>query len=61
MIRFITNLLLYGLFFFLIYKFLPETFNTLVIWVNHIFDFLANVVLWAIDKIQLIFHSATAK
>jgi hypothetical protein len=56
MIKFFVNLFLFGLLFFLINRFLPDTFNTLVIWINHVFDFISNVVLWAVDKIQLIFN-----
>jgi hypothetical protein len=58
MIRFFVNLLLFGLLFFLIHRYLPDTFNTLVIWINHIFDFLSNVVLWVVEKVQLFFQAA---
>ncbi len=61
MFRFLINLVLFGMLFFIIYRYLPDTFNTLVIWINHIFDFIANVVLWAVDKIQLIFNQTPAK
>ena len=56
MFRFLINFFLFGMLFFIIHRYLPDTFNTLVIWVNHIFDFIANVVLWMVDKSQLIFN-----
>lgn len=57
MLRFFVNFFLFGLLFFIIHRYLPDTFNTLVVWIDHIFDFLAHIVLWAVDKIQMIFHS----
>lgn len=61
MLRFFVNLFLFGMLFFLIHRFLPDTFNTLVIWINHAFDFISNIILWAVDKIQMIFNSAQSK
>ena len=50
--RFIFNFIFFGLLFFLIYRFLPETFETLVGWVNSIYDVLRDAVLWVVEKIQ---------
>lgn len=58
MARFFINLVLYGMLFFLIHKFLPETFDLLVVWITHIFDFISNITLWLVDKVQLAFNAA---
>jgi hypothetical protein len=50
--RFIFNFIFFGLLFFLIYIFLPETFATLVSWVNSLYEVLRDAVLWIIDKVQ---------
>jgi len=49
MIRFLINFFLYGLLFFFIYKFFPDAFSTLVVWVGKVYDVLAEVVRSFID------------
>lgn len=41
MLRFIFNFFLFGLLFFIIYKFFPDAFATLVDWVGKVYDTLA--------------------
>lgn len=40
MIRFIGNFIIFGLIFFLIWRFFPDVFNTLVHWATQVVDFL---------------------
>ncbi|ADI38019.1 putative uncharacterized protein [Waddlia chondrophila 2032/99] len=50
--RFIFNFIFFGLLFFIIYKFLPETFETLVGWVDKLYDVLRDAVVWVFEKVQ---------
>lgn len=56
--RFIFNFFFYGLLFYLISRFLPETFDTLVSWVNSVYDVLQDLVLWAVERVQSLAQSA---
>lgn len=59
MIRFLVNLVLFGLLFFGIYKFFPEMFQTLVVWIAFLFDFFAAVLVWLYEKMQAIIAAVT--
>ncbi len=50
--RFIFNFVFFGLLFFLIYRFLPDTFETLVSWADKIFDILRDLVMMAVEKVN---------
>ncbi len=50
--RFIFNFFFYGILFYLIWRFLPETFDTLVAWMNSIYVVLQDVVLWGLDFVR---------
>ena len=52
MIRFLINFLLFGLLFYSIYHFFPDAFGTLVNWVQQIFEFIREMVLWLVEKFQ---------
>ncbi len=56
--RFIFNFVFFGLLFFLISRFLPETFDTLVGWVNSLYEVLRDAVLWVVDKVQSVASSS---
>lgn len=57
--RFIFNFVFFGLLFFLISRFLPETFETLLGWVNSLYDVLREGVLWVVEKVQSIASSGS--
>lgn len=42
--RFIFNFVFFGLLFFIIWKFFPDAFNTLVGWVTSLYDYLDHLV-----------------
>ena len=50
--RFIWNFILFGVVFFLIHKFFPEAFNTLVSWVDHGYEWVVQAVTALVAKIQ---------
>lgn len=50
--RFILNFIFFGLLFYLIYLFFPEAFNTLVSWVNQIYEFFRDLFLNVSKKVQ---------
>lgn len=50
--RFVINFFIFGFIFFLIYHFFPEAFSTLVSWAQAAYDFAANLVGMARDKIS---------
>lgn len=50
--RFIINFLIFGMIFFLIYRFFPEAFSTLVTWANAVYDAAAELIVWILDKIK---------
>lgn len=52
MLRFIFNFILFGLLFFVIYKFFPDAFSTLVVWVGNVYDTLAEWGRQAIDWVS---------
>ena len=56
--RFIFNFVFFGLLFFLISRFLPETFETLVGWVNSLYEVLQEAVVWTIEKVRSLTSSA---
>lgn len=50
--QFIFNFIFFGILFYLIYLFFPEAFSTLVSWVNHIYEFLRDLVMQLIARFQ---------
>ncbi|MBA2368658.1 MAG: hypothetical protein H0V82_06505 [Candidatus Protochlamydia sp.] len=50
--RFLLNFFLFGLLFFLIYTFLPDTFSTLAEWAGKAYDFLREIYLQIAGKIS---------
>jgi hypothetical protein len=56
--RFIFNFVFFGLLFFLISRFLPETFETLVGWVNSLYEVLRDAVLWIVERVQSLASNA---
>lgn len=55
-IRFFINFILFGLLFYLISVFFPDTFHTLVSWVSSLYEFLKGIVLEVVQK----FHGMKA-
>lgn len=51
--KFIWNFIFFGFLIFLISKFLPDAFNTLVSWVNVAYDWIAQWVLWGWQHLNL--------
>lgn len=51
--RFIFNFIFFGLLFYLISLFFPEAFHTLVGWVANIYEFISNLVMAGIAKLNL--------
>ncbi len=60
MLRFLFNVILFGLLFYIIHRFLPDTFNTLVSWVDQLYDFLANIATWLVQRVQEAINSGNA-
>ncbi len=52
MIRFVGNFILFGLLFFIIWKFFPDAFNTLVHWASQTVDFIHEQALRLYEAIQ---------
>lgn len=52
MVRFILNFIFFGILFYLIYLFFPETFQTLVSWVNQVYAYLKEFVIQIFEKVQ---------
>lgn len=52
MIRFIFNFFLFGLLFFLIWRFFPQAFETLVGWASAVYDFFAALIQQLTDRIS---------
>lgn len=50
--RFILSFIFFGLLFYVISLYFPETFQTLVIWAAKVYGFLHDVVVGLIDKIN---------
>lgn len=50
--RFIFYFFFFGLLFYVIYLYFPEAFATLVSWAAKVYDFLHNLVVTVIDKIN---------
>ena len=50
--RFIFNFILFGIIFYLLYVFFPDAFMTLVSWANKAFDFLKDVAMSTVTKIN---------
>ena len=48
--RFILNFIFFGIIFFLIWHYMPETFQTLVSWMNKAFLFVQDLITWGIQK-----------
>ena len=52
MLRFILNFFLFGILFFMIYLFLPETFATLVSWASKTYEFFREIFLQISERIS---------
>lgn len=50
--RFIFNFIFFGLLFFIIWKFFPDAFNTLVGWVTNLYDYLDHLVRSLVEKVN---------
>lgn len=50
--RFLLNFFFYGLLFYLIWMFFPDTFMTLVSWANHVVAFLRDLIMGITEKVQ---------
>lgn len=50
--RFIFNFVFFGLLFYLIWLFFPDAFHTLVGWVANIYEFLKNLIMAGVDKLN---------
>lgn len=50
--KFIFNFIFYGVIYFLIYRYLPETFDTLVAWGNSAVDNGHDLLVWAVEKVS---------
>lgn len=60
MIRFFVNFILFGLLFYAIWFFFPDTFMVLVGWMGKVFDFIKVVVMKAYERIQGAYSSSGA-
>lgn len=52
MLRFILNFILFGILFYLIWRFFPEAFDKLVSWAGDVFDFVKNLFTSTVEKLQ---------
>ena len=52
MFRFLLYVVVFGLLFYIIHRNAPDFFDTLVSWVDWLYDFLANIAVWLIEKVQ---------
>lgn len=52
MMRFIANFILFGILFYLIWRFFPEAFETLVAWAGKVFDFVRDLFTSTVEKIN---------
>lgn len=50
--RFIISFIFFGLLFYVIWMYFPETFQTLVSWAGKVYTFLHNIVVALVDKIN---------
>ncbi len=50
--RFIFYFIFFGLLFYIIWMYFPETFHTLVSWAAKVYDFLHNLVASIVEKIN---------
>ena len=50
--RFILNFIFFGLLFYLIYLFFPDAFNTLLSWVQQIYEFFRDLFSNVSKKVQ---------
>lgn len=50
--RFIFSFIFFGLLFYLIWLYFPDTFQTLVSWAGKVYTFLHNLIAGIIDKIN---------
>ncbi len=50
--KFVFNFIFYGVIFFLIWRYFPEAFNTLVSWVNGLWDFIVDLVVSIVAKVK---------
>lgn len=50
--RFLWNFFFFGILFYLIWIFFPDTFLTLVGWANHVVAFFRELILGISDKVQ---------
>jgi cytosine/uracil/thiamine/allantoin permease len=52
MLRFLINFVIFGVLFYAIYSFFPETFKTLVSWADSIYVAIKDFVLWIIERVN---------
>lgn len=52
MIRFIFNFFLFGAIFYLIWRFFPQAFDTLISWADIAYDFFADLYQQLMDKVS---------
>lgn len=52
MIRFVLNFFLFGILFYLIWRFFPEAFETLVSWAEMVYDFVKNLFSTTVEKMN---------
>ena len=52
MLRFILNFILFGILFYLIYVYFPDTFLTLVSWADQIYTFFKELFIQLYEKMQ---------
>jgi hypothetical protein len=50
--RFILNFIFFGVLFYAIYLIFPDAFHTMVGWANSIYEFIRDILLFLIDKVQ---------
>jgi len=50
--RFIVNFIFFGVLFYAIYLIFPDAFHTMVGWANSIYEFIKDVLLFLLAKIQ---------
>ncbi len=52
MLRFFVNFILFGILFYLIWRFFPEAFDTLVSWAGAGYEFIKSLISTSLEKMQ---------
>jgi len=50
--RFVINFIVFGFLFYVLWRFAPDLFQTLVSWVDAAFESLKELVMWGMEKFR---------